>query len=360
MAVAKRRPMDARLTRRTLVGGLGATVAVAACSGEATPPKDAPKEGEVKVAPPVVTQAEMPRRKLGKTGVEVSAIGLGGFHIGKVKDPEESLRIMRAAVDRGVTFFDNCWDYNEGQSEERMGRALEGGLRQKVFLMSKIDGRPRAAATAQLDQSLARLRTDVIDLMQIHEVIRPEDPDRCFADDGCVAALVDAKKAGKIRFIGFTGHKDPDHFLAMLKRADAAGFSFDAVQMPLNLLDAHYRSFEKKVLPVLVEKGIAVLGMKPLAAGRIMEATGIDATACLHYALNLPTSVVITGIDSMGVLEQAVAAATTFRPLEVPQVDALLARSAAAAKDGEHERFKTSGDHDGTVSTPHWLETARL
>jgi aryl-alcohol dehydrogenase-like predicted oxidoreductase len=352
--------MSEALTRRSLVTGVLGAAGLAACSSEQIPPEGTPKEGQVQVEPPAVTRSEMPRRKLGKTGVEISLVGLGGFHVGQQKDPEESIRIIRSAVDRGITFLDNCWDYNEGQSEERMGRALEGGLRQKVFLMSKIDGRTREAAAAQIDQSLKRLRTDVIDLMQIHEIIRPEDPERCFAEDACVAALLDAKKAGKIRFIGFTGHKDPDHHLAMLKRADQAGFAFDAVQMPLNVMDAHFRSFERKVLPLLVERGIAVLGMKPLGAGKIVKEGKVDATECLHYAMNLPTSVVITGIDSMGVLEQAVAAATSFRPLPPERVSALLARTAEAAKDGALEKFKTSSEHDGTAKNPHWLETARI
>ena len=302
----------------------------------------------------------LPKRPLGRTGLEVSMIGLGGFHAGKVKDPEESVRIIRSAIDRGITFMDNCWDYNEGASEERMGRALAGGYRDRVVLMTKIDGRTRGAAAQQLEQSLRRLRTDVIDLVQIHEVIRFEDPARCFAEGGVIEALVEARTAGKLRFIGFTGHKDPDIHLAMLAAADAHGFTFDAVQMPLNVLDAHFRSFEKKVLPVLVAKGIAVLGMKPLAAGKIPQKSGVSAPECLRYALGLPTSVVITGIDSMEVLDQAVETAQAFTPMSGEEVEALLARTRAAAEAGALERYKSSGDHDGTVKQPHWLELAQI
>ena len=300
------------------------------------------------------------KRPLGRTGLEVSMIGLGGFHAGKVKDPEESVRLIRAAIDRGITFMDNCWDYNEGASEERMGRALAGGYRDRVVLMTKIDGRTKGAAAQQLEQSLRRLRTDVIDLVQIHEVIRFEDPARCFAEGGAIEALIEARTAGKLRHIGFTGHKDPSIHLAMLEAADAHGFAFDTVQMPLNVLDAHFRSFEKKVLPVLVAKGIAVLGMKPLAAGKLPQKGGVTAAECLRYALSLPTSVVITGIDSMQVLDQAVETASAFTPLGGEEMAALLERTRPAAAEGALERYKSSGDHDGTVKQPHWLELAQL
>lgn len=304
--------------------------------------------------------SNVPKRPLGRTGQDVSIVGLGGFHAGKVKDPAESERIIRAAVDRGITFMDNCWDYNDGQSEERMGRALSGGLRDRVFLMTKIDGRTRSAAAQQIEQSLRRLRTDVLDLVQIHEVIRFEDPARCFAPGGAIEALLEARTAGKVRFLGFTGHKDPDIHLAMLAAAEAHGFTFDAVQMPLNVLDAHHRSFEKKVLPVLVAKGTAVLGMKPLAAGKIPQKTGVTAVECLRYAMSLPTSVVITGIDSMEVLDQAIDAASGFFPMTAEEVEDLLARTRDLAEHGALERYKSSGDHDGTAQNPHWLELAQL
>jgi aryl-alcohol dehydrogenase-like predicted oxidoreductase len=303
--------------------------------------------------------SNVPKRRLGRTGHDVSIVGLGGFHVGKMEDAAEAERVVRAAIDRGITFLDNCWDYNDGQSEERMGRAL-AGVRDRVVLMTKIDGRTRSSAAQQLEQSLRRLRTDVVDLVQIHEIIRFDDPARCFAAGGAIEALVEARTAGKLRWIGFTGHKDADVHLAMLAAADAHGFTFDAVQMPLNVLDAHHRSFEKKVLPVLVEKGIAVLGMKPLAAGKIPAKTDVTGPEALRYALSLPTSVVITGIDGMDTLDQAIATASSFAPMTPTEIAALLERTRAAATDGTLERYKSSGDHDGTEKNPHWLEIAQL
>jgi aryl-alcohol dehydrogenase-like predicted oxidoreductase len=288
----------------------------------------------------------------------VSLVGLGGFHIGVVPDEAESIRIIRTAIDRGINFLDNAWDYHRGKSEVRMGKALADGWRQKAFLMTKVDGRTKKAASEQLEQSLRRLATDRIDLVQIHEVIRPGDPARCFAEGGCVEALVEAKQAGKLRFIGFTGHKDPDIHLAMLKTADEHGFRFDTVQMPLNVMDASYRSFEKKVLPVLVERGIGVLGMKALGAGKILQTGTVSAPECLRYAMNLPVSTVITGCDSMQVLQQAIDAAVGWRPLSAEEVAALIDRTKDLAKTGKYERFKTSHDHDSTVDHPEWLDSA--
>lgn len=235
-----------------------------------------------------------------------------------------------------------------------MGKALRDGYRDKAFVMTKIDGRTKGAAAAQIDQSLKRLGTDRIDLVQIHEVIRESDPARCFAEGGCIEALVEAKKAGKLRFIGFTGHKDPSIHLSMLKAADDHGFAFDTVQMPLNVMDAHYRSFGGLVLPVLVKEKIGVLGMKCMGAGKILESKTVSAVECLHYAMNLPTSVVITGCDSMGVLDQAIHAALTFQPLSEGAVAALLDRTAEAARTGKYETFKTSTEHDGTKKHPEW------
>lgn len=340
---------------------LGSTLAMAACNSGG-PPKapQHPTEAEIPIPPPATAAAGMPKRKIGKTGVEVSAIGLGGFHIGTQKDEAESIRIIRTAVDHGITFLDNCWDYNRGVSEEREGKALRDGYRQKVFLMTKLDARPGAVATQQLEQSLKRLQTDVIDLVQIHEVIRMEDPAACFREGGIVEALLAAKKAGKIRFIGFTGHKDPEIHLAMLKAADDHGFEFDTVQMPLNVMDAHYRSFEKKVLPVLLQKGIGVLGMKSMGSGIILQSKVVTPVECLYYALSLPTSVVITGCDSMGVLHQAIDAALKFQPLAPQAVTALLDRTREAAKQGEFEKFKTSHQFDGTIENPQWLTTAEV
>jgi aryl-alcohol dehydrogenase-like predicted oxidoreductase len=295
-------------------------------------------------------------RVLGSTGERVSAIGLGGFHLASEKvDESLSMRIVRTAIDHGITFMDNCWDYNDGASEIRMGKALRDGYREKVFLMTKIDGRSKKAAAKQLDESLHRLQVDHIDLVQHHEVIRYEDPHRIFHEEGANAALVAAREAGKLRFIGFTGHKDPRIHLYMLEVAVAHGFMFDAVQMPLNVMDAHYRSFEKQVLPYLVEHDIGVLGMKSMAEGILLETSTVTPIECLHYALNLPTSVVITGIDSLEILDQALEAVRTFRPLSEEDVRSVLARTAQVASSGEFEPFKTTSGFDGTAEHPEWL-----
>src|SRR3984957_18179363 len=259
-------------------------------------------------------------RKLGRTGERVSAIGLGGFHLGLAKDLDEAVRIIRSAVDRGINFLDNCWDYHAGESERRMGAALRDGYRDKVFLMTKFDGRTKKSTARQIDESLERLRTDHVDLMQFHENIRLEDPDRFFAPDGPLEALLEAKKAGKIRFIGFTGHKDPLVHLRMLEVAAQHKFHFDTCQMPLNVMDAHFRSFGQIVLPKLVEQGIGVLGMKSMGDGNVLKSGRVTPVECLHYALNLPTSVVITGCESMAILDQAIEAARTFKPMSPAEV----------------------------------------
>jgi predicted aldo/keto reductase-like oxidoreductase len=295
-------------------------------------------------------------RLLGKSGERVSAIGIGGHHLGKPSvDEQLSLRIVRTAIDRGVNFLDNSWDYNGGASETRMGKALRDGYRDRVFLMTKIDGRSKQEATRQLDESLRRLQTDRIDLVQHHEVIRYDDPHRIFDAEGGNAALVEARTAGKIRYIGFTGHKDPHIHLHMLEVAREHGFSFDTVQMPLNVMDAHYRSFEKLVLPELVRQNIGVLGMKSMGDGVILKSRTVTPVECLHYALNLPTSVVITGCDKMEVLEQALKAVRTFRPMTASEVQALVAKTEAAATRGEFELFKTSSIFDSTATNPSWL-----
>jgi predicted aldo/keto reductase-like oxidoreductase len=295
-------------------------------------------------------------RTLGSTAEEVSAIGLGGWHLGLEQvDEPLSFRIVRSAIDQGISFMDNSWDYNDGLSEIRLGKALRDGYREKVFLMTKIDGRSKKAAARQLDESLRRLQTDCIDLVQHHEVIRFEDPHRIFAEEGANAALIEAQQAGKLRHIGFTGHKDPQIHLHMLQTAREHDFRFATVQMPLNVMDAHYRSFEKLVVPELVRDRIGVLGMKPMANGIILKSRTVSPIECLHYALNLPTSVVITGIDTMDVLDQALEAARSFRPMSQVQINALLARTERAAARGEFEPFKTSSLFDSTAQNPAWL-----
>ncbi|HZS26067.1 MAG TPA: aldo/keto reductase [Candidatus Angelobacter sp.] len=295
-------------------------------------------------------------RTLGRTGERVSAIGMGGFHIGQPKlSEDESVRLVRAAIDGGITFMDNSWDYNQGQSEVRMGKALKDGYRQKVFLMTKLDGRTKEEATKQINESLQRLQTDHLDLIQHHEIIRYEDPDRIFAEGGAQEAVLEAKRAGKVRHIGFTGHKDPHIHLYMLEVAAKHDFHFDTVQMPLNVMDAHFRSFGQLVLPKLVEQKIGVLGMKSMGDHIILKSGVVKPMECLHYSLNLPTSVVITGIDSQEILQQAFQAASTFKPMSEQEVAALLARTKQAAAQGQFELFKTSAHFDSTAHHPEWL-----
>jgi aryl-alcohol dehydrogenase-like predicted oxidoreductase len=286
----------------------------------------------------------------------VSLVGIGGYHLAQPGVTEdESVRIVRTALDGGITFLDNCWDYNGGESERRMGLALQDGYRGKAFLMTKIDGRTRTAAAQQIDDSLKRLQTDHVDLMQLHEVIHEDDPTRAFLPDGPVAALEEARRAGKIRFVGFTGHKSPSIHLAMLDAAVAHGYRFDTVQMPLNVLDAHYDSFEQRVLPRLVEDGVGVIGMKPMADARIAKAGFATAEECLRYAMSLPTSVVVTGCESVDRVNQALRIASGFTPLSEGDVNALLARTASPAEGGKNELYKTTTGYDGTTQNPEWM-----
>jgi predicted aldo/keto reductase-like oxidoreductase len=300
--------------------------------------------------------ASISYRTLGRTGEKVSILGIGGYHIGAPSvDEQEAIRIIRTALDHGINFLDNCWDYNNGESEERMGKALRDGYRKKAFLMTKIDGRTRRAAAEQITDSLRRLETDHIDLLQFHEVIRETDPERIFAAGGGMEAVLEAKKQGKIRYVGFTGHKSPEIHNKMLETAFAHDFTFDTVQMPLNVMDAHYDSFEKKTLPILVKHNIGVLGMKPLGDKIILHSKTATPVECLHYAMNLPTSVVITGCDSIEILEQALGAARSFKPLTEQEITALLARTSPAAAKGEFEQYKTTHNFDGTYHNPQWL-----
>ncbi len=305
--------------------------------------------------PETFRDGEMIYRMLGSTGERVSAIGMGGFHMSKPKTDEEAVQLIRSAIDRGITFLDNCWDYADGLSEIRAGKALKDGYRKKVFLMSKIDGRDKKTAAKQIDESLLRFGTDHVDLMQFHEVIRLEDPDKIFAEGGAFEAMMDAKKAGKVRFVGFTGHKDPYVHLRMLETTAAHNFKFDTVQMPLNVMDAHFRSFEKQVLPRLVEQKIGVLGMKSIGDNFILQSNTVTAPECLRYSLSLPTSVVITGIEKMEILEQALTVAKNFKPMTQAEVSTLLMRTREAAMTGKFEKFKTESRFDGTAKNPKWL-----
>jgi len=296
----------------------------------------------------------IPYRSLGRTGEKVSMVGIGGYHLGNPSE-QESIQIIRTALDSGINFLDNCWDYHDGLSEMRMGKALRDGYRQKAFLMTKIDGQTKAAATRQIDESLRRLQTDHIDLLQFHEVIREGDPARIFGPGGGMEAMLEARQQGKVRYVGFTGHKSPDIHLKMLETGFAHDFTFDAVQMPLNVMDAHFDSFEKKVLPVLVKHQIGVLGMKPMGSGVILKSQVVKPVECLRYAMTLPTSVVITGCDSMAVLQQTLDLARSFNPMSQQEVAMLLARTDPAAKNGQYELYKTSHDFDGTFQNPQWL-----
>ena len=306
---------------------------------------------------------QMPTRMLGRTGERVSILGLGGAHLGSPKlTTRESVRIIRSAIDSGLTFMDNSWDYSKGQSEIRLGKALKDGYRRRAFVMTKVDGRTKKEAARQLDQSLKRLGVDYVDLLQHHEIIRFDDADRIFEADGAMEAFIEARKAGKLRYIGFTGHKDPSVHLYMLRVAQKEGFRFDTVQMPLNVLDAHFRSFEKEVLPVLAKQKIGVLGMKSMGSGAILKANVVTPVQCLHYALTLPTSVVITGIDSMKILDQALEAAGTFKPMTPAEISSLLGKTRKVALRGEFELFKTTSHFDATAQNPRWLggEPARV
>ncbi|MDT8357632.1 MAG: aldo/keto reductase [Methanomicrobiaceae archaeon] len=298
----------------------------------------------------------MPYRELGTTGEKVSIIGIGGFHLGIPQDPAEAVSLVREAIDSGINFLDNSWDYHRGESERRMGEALKGGYRERAFVMTKVDGRTKEAARAQLEESLHRLGVDCIDLVQLHEVIRFSDVKRAFAPGGAIEAMVEARDEGLVRFIGFTGHKDPDIQLRMLDHE----FAWDAVQIPLNVLDAHFRSFEKGVLPGLVERKIGVIGMKPFSAGMLFDTGTVTAIEALHYVMNLPVDVVVTGMESRADLAQALEAAASFRPLDDEEVESILARTATKAENGAFELYKTTRNLDSTSMHPEWLESAKM
>jgi len=330
---------DARVTRRRFLEIAASITAMSATRSELWAAEE---------------RGGIPYKTFGSTGEKVSAIGLGGFHIGTPSD-EESMRIIRTAIDGGINFMDNCWDYNNGASEVKMGKALRDGYRQKVFLMSKIDGRDKKTAAAQIEESLKRLQTDHIDLMQMHEVIRMDDPERIFANGGAMEALVNAKKAGKIRFIGFTGHKSPDIHLHMLNTADEHKFRLDAVLMPVNVMDAHFESFVRKVMPVLVEKKIGIQTMKPIGGGIILQSKTVTAPECLRFAMSQPSDVVITGCESLKRVQQALDTARNFKVMNQEEMASLLSRTAGVASEGKFELYKTSTNFDGTTNNPQWL-----
>jgi predicted aldo/keto reductase-like oxidoreductase len=285
----------------------------------------------------------VPRRAFGKTGLQVSIVGLGGFHVGIQKDPAESVRIIRRALDGGINFLDNSHDYNEGQSEIRVGEAIQG-RRDEVVVMTKFNSRDKKGAMLELEESLRRLRTDVIDVWQFHSIERIEDPDWVFAPHGAIEAVELAKRQGKVRFVGFTGHKHPDIHLKML----AQSYEWDTIQMPLNILDAHFRSFAHSVLPEAARRNLGIVGMKPLAFQGALQVAG--AIECLHYAMSLPVGTTITGCETEERVDQALVAARTFRPLDPAAMEALLVRSKEFGSSGEGEPFKRTTDFDNKPS----------
>jgi len=288
---------------------------------------------------------EIPKRPLGKTGLQTSIIGVGGYHLGSAEDLQTAKRIVDSAIDAGITFFDNCWDYHEGRSEEWLGSALKG-KRDRVILMTKVctHGRGKQTAMEMLEQSLRRLQTDHLDVWQIHEVIYENDPELIFAPGGAIEALDEAKKQGKVRFVGFTGHKDPSIHLRMLSH----NYPFDTVQMPLNCFDATFRSFETQVLPELNRRGIAPLGMKSLGgSGEMVRKGGISVEDGLRYAMSLPVAVTISGMDSPHILEQNLKIARGFQPLSSEAMSGLRTRCKEEAADGRYELFKTTKKYDG-------------
>jgi predicted aldo/keto reductase-like oxidoreductase len=326
-----------------------------------TSPENTTQGGVVVPTGPVTSRLAqnpaMKYRPLGRTGERLSMIGVGGFHLAKPGGPTalEAEKIVLTAIESGVTFFDNCWDYNGGESEIRLGYALRNGWRDHVFLMTKIDGRTAQAAQRQLDESLKRLRTDHLDLLQFHEIIRPEDPDVVFAPGNVLDFALRAREQGKIRYIGFTGHKSPVIHARMFQVADAHGFHFDTVQMPLNVMDAHWDSFEQTVLPIALAHGTGVLGMKTFGDKFIYESRVMPPEQMLHYAMSLPTALQVCGIDSLPILQQALNAVRSYHPLSPEERAAILAKSYAAAADGATELYKTSHHFDGTIQNPQWL-----
>jgi predicted aldo/keto reductase-like oxidoreductase len=341
--------------RNFLKSAAAAGITAASQSARAQTETNSPTSREAPIKRP--ENPDMQYRELGTTGERVSVIGMGGFHLAKDASitAQDAIRLVRSASDQGITFFDNCWDYNDGISEVRMGQALKDGYRHKAFLMTKLDARTAKDYDKQLEQSMGRLDTDVIDLVQFHEILRFEDPDRIFADDGAIHAAMAARQAGKIRYIGFTGHKDPQIHLRMFEIAAQHGFHFDTVQMPVNAMDAHFRSFTQHVIPVAQKAGTGVLAMKTFGDGYILRSGTIDPMEALHYGMSQPVSVVITGIDKPEILTQAINAARTFKPLTAEQTTAFLAKTKDAAMTGKFEPFKTSGIFDGTANNPKWL-----
>jgi len=290
---------------------------------------------------------DIPQRRFGRHGETVAALCVGGYHLGNAKTAREATRIVHEAIDAGATFMDNAWEYHDGESEERMGKAI-ADRRDRVFLMTKVctHGRDATVAIRQLEQSLRRLRTDYLDLWQVHECVYFNDPDRHFARGGVIEALEKAQKQGKVRYVGFTGHKDPEIHLAML----AHEFPFDACQLPLNCFDASFRSFEKRVLPELQRQGIAAIGMKSFGGeANMLKKKAVTPAEALRYAMSLPVVTTVSGMNSMRVLRQNLKIARAFEPMTASEMEALRRRVAEQASDGRFELYKTTAAHEGPV-----------
>lgn len=354
--------MDRRDFIKTVAAGVGAVTALGTATADAAstaPASVVPRPGTVTATIP--QHPDMKYRALGRTGEAVSLVGIGGYHLAKPggMNNDEAIRVVHASIDAGINFCDNCWDYNNGESEVRLGRALsQQGYRKRAFLMTKIDGRTAKAAMGQIETSLSRLQTDHLDLLQFHEIIRPDDPARVFAQGGALEAVLKAREQGKLRYIGFTGHKSPAIHASMFEIADSHGFHFDSVQMPLNVMDAHYDSFEKTVVPMAVARGTGIIGMKAFGDPFILQSRVMPPMQMLQYPMSLPISSQMTGIDSMDILHQALEAVRTYSPPTPEFRAALLARSAQIAMTGKTELYKTTEHFDGTNHNPQWLTEA--
>ncbi|MBW4024356.1 MAG: aldo/keto reductase [Proteobacteria bacterium] len=310
-------------------------------------------------APDTIQDGDMKFRILGTTGQRVSIIGMGGFHLAKPEPngptTEDAIRIVRTGLDAGLNFCDNCWDYNGGESEIRLGKALRDGYRQKAFLMTKIDGRTAKAAMGQLETSLKRLQTDHLDLLQFHEIIRWDDPDRVFAEGGALEAVLKAQQQGKLKYIGFTGHKSPKIHRKMFEVAEKHNFHFDTVQMPVNIMDAHFESFQNMIFPIAQQQKTAVLAMKTFGDTFIYQAHVAPPVELLHYGMSQPVAVVITGCDHLSILQQALDAVRSYQPMSQQAQQALLAKSAAIGDTGKTEKYKVSHHFDSTMQHPNYL-----
>ena len=346
------------LLKATALGAAAAAAAPAFAAAQTTISPDVPAPGNWP-PPETIDEGGMKYRILGATGQRVSIVGMGGFHLAKPgldgPSTEDAIRIVRTGIDGGINFCDCAWDYNGGESEIRLGKALRDGYRQKAFLMTKIDGRTAASAMAQLETSLKRLQTDHLDLLQFHEIIRWDDPDRIFADGGALEAVLKAQQQGKLKYIGFTGHKAPAIHRKMFQVAAQHHFHFDTVQMPVNVMDSHFDSFQQMIFPIAQERKTAVMAMKTFGDTFIVDTHIASPIELLHYGMSQPVALVITGCDKMPILQQALEAARSYQPMSAADQQALLARTASIGASGKTEKYKVSHHFDTTVQHPGYL-----